>query len=176
MATSVRTKATSPAPAAVTAAEPVDATHELCVEADAGAEGEPASVHAAERDAPLALRPGEQPGALDGVARQPERAREHAGGAAREEADGDVLVDAVHDLVVRAVAAEDVDPLDAAPQGCGEVGGVPWPLREQRLHGQPSGLELPLDRHGQLGRHLRRPRIDDQGRIGHGATVVAPGT
>ena len=88
----------------------------------------------------------------------------------------DVLVDAVHDLVVRAVAAEDVEALDAAPQGCGEVGGVPRPLCEERLHHQAASLQLPLDCHGQLGRHPRRARVDDQGRVGHGATVVAPGT
>ena len=139
------------------AAQRIDAPHELGVEAEARVEPEASPVDATEPDpagAPFrnALR------SLDRVAREPERAREHARPASREKAERHVDADAVQHLVVRAVASEHVDRVHAA-RGAGDLGRLPG-----------CGRETGLGAGGKRGLHRREPvlvdargeRVDDE--------------
>ena len=95
---------------------------------------------------------------VDGIAREPERTREHARAASGEESERDVHLDPVQDLVVRPVTAEDVDRLDLACRprdlrGFARGGREPGlgPGGQRRLHGRKPVL---VD--------SRRERIDDE--------------
>src|SRR5262249_32933319 len=71
-------------------AQRVDAPHGLGVEPDAGSEREAAPVHSPQGDPPCPSIPErlcDRSSCLDRVRRQPERPREHARTAARQEAD-----------------------------------------------------------------------------------------
>ena len=108
-------------PAFVRSSSRVDPADELRVQADPGREPEPPAVHPAERDPP---RPTlEQPARGGyGVARHPERTRQHACAAAGDEADRCAAVDAVQDLVEAPVPREDVDRLDLVVRVTRELG------------------------------------------------------
>ena len=96
--------------AVLVAPERVHPAHQLGVEPDAGGEPEAAAVHPSERDPPgaaLEQRVHELLGRLGGLRRDPERPREHARAAARDEPDRVDAVEAVEHLVVAAVAGED---------------------------------------------------------------------
>ena len=110
---------------AVLAAEVVDAPDELGVEPDAGAEGEAAAVDAPERDALLALRSGPARAAHATGSRGSPSARESTlVPPPGDEAHGHVGLEAVHDLVEGAVAAEDVDALVGVRRRRRQLGGV----------------------------------------------------
>ena len=97
------------------AAQPVEPPHRLGVEADPRREAEAAAVDRPERDAPqpaLGKRGADGACGFGRVARQPERARQDARRASREEPDRKRAVGAVQRFVVRAVAGEDDDRVD----------------------------------------------------------------
>ena len=115
----------------------VDAPNELGVEPDAGREREPPPVHAPERDAPRAAsleRRGELLRRLERVARQSERARQHAGAPARHEPDRHRVAQAVQHLVEPAVAGEHDDGVEVAAEHRRQLGPVPRPLGAHRGH------------------------------------------
>ena len=159
----------------------LDAADDLGVQAEAGAEGEPALVGATEADraAPvLAQRVQQRAGRVDRGRRQAERAGEDVGVAARH--DGErrqalarpVAQQPVDDLVDGAVAAEGDDDVEAVVGGLpGERDGVPAGLRLDDVE-----LDLAGQRVGQHVAHpLRRRRglgVDDQQRA-HGSRVDA---
>src|SRR6185436_20281471 len=91
--------------------ERVDAAHELGVDPETAAEGEPAAVDPPERDPPLCPRRRERPRGRDRVTRDAERAREDARRPARYEPDRQVAFEAVVDFVGAADPREDVDAL-----------------------------------------------------------------
>ncbi len=126
--------------------ELVHAAHELRVEAEAGAESEASPVDATESD-PSRAALGHALRGIDGIAREPERAWEHARTASGEESERNIHLDPVQDLVVRPVAAEDVDRLDLAGRprdlrGFARRGREPslGPGGQRRLHGRKSVL------------------------------------
>ena len=103
--------------------------------------------------------PCEQPArGSDGVARQPERARQHACTAAGDEADRRAAGDAVQRLVEAAVPREDVDRLDLAVRLARELGRVAGALRDPHVH----VTERSRDAIDELVGDPRREWIDDQ--------------
>ena len=131
--------------------ELVHAADELRVEAEAGAEPEASPVDATEPDSSrAALRDALRSG--NGIAREPERARKHARPASWEEAERDVDLDPVQHLVVRAVAAEDVDRFDVACR--------PRDLGRLARRGREPGLGPRWKRR----LHRRQPMLVDAGR------------
>ena len=111
--------------------ELVDLADELGVEAETRAEAEPPAVDATEADSPhLAL--GDAPRGSDRVPRKPERTREDARPASRQEAERHIERDAVQHLVVRPVAAEHVDRVDIARRPS-DLRGLAGSGREARL-------------------------------------------
>ena len=153
----------SGATAIVLAPEPVDPADELGVQAEAGREPEAAAVHAAEGDSPqspLGQRAGDLAGRGNGIARQAERARQHARPPAGQETDRRLAGVAVQRLVEAAVTRED-DQRIRPVRGAGELRRMPRALGEQRRH-RPDPAELGLDRAHALLRHLARERVDNQ--------------
>ena len=103
--------------------------------------------------------PCEQPArGSDGVARQPERARQHACAPAGDEADRRAAGDAVQRLVEAAVAREDVDRLDLAVRLARELGRVAGAFRDPHVDVTERGRDA-VD---QLVGDARRVRVDDQ--------------
>src|SRR5207245_5249462 len=114
------------------ASEAVEPPHRFAVEPDPGGEAEAAAVDRTERDAPRAALRDREPDharGRDGVTWQPERPREDAGAAARQESERKSAVGPVQRLVVGAVAGEDDDRIDAGRGALGrELRRMPRPL------------------------------------------------
>ena len=137
----------------------VDPADQLRVEADSGAEPEAAPVDAAQTDA-AARSFGEAGGRLDRITREAERARGgDARAAARDEPERRLPCHGVQDLVVRAVAGEDVDHVNAA---------VGLTCERRRMAGRVRQHRLGLGRQGRLDgsepllADAARERVDDQ--------------
>jgi hypothetical protein len=160
-------------PLSVPVAALVDPPHSLGVDPDARAEAEPPAVDAAERDParPSALeRVRDPPRSVLRIARQAERTRQHARPAARDEADQDIAVDAVEDLVEAAVAGERDDRCRRRSIAR-ELGRVAFPLCVQRRHGR-GARELALDRSDALLGDVGRDRVDDQHDLAHAREAI----
>jgi hypothetical protein len=148
-------------PAAVCPAPtPVDPADELRVETDPGVEREAPAVDLAKADRPR--RAGRrEPRGDDGVAAEPQGAGQHARPASGQEAEWDPAGDPVHDLVVCAVAREDVDRV-------GRRLVLPGERRRVALTGRLVHLDV-RGQHGadafdDLGRDAARLGVDDQDR------------
>ena len=115
-------------------------------------------VHQPEPDPPLHAG-GQSSCALDGIAREAERPREHARPTARNEPDGRARVDSVQHLVERPVAAVDVDRPDRGRHLAGDLGRLAATGRDPH-----DGCARKSHAHGceQFLRDSGRKRVDDQ--------------
>ena len=95
---------------------------------------------------------------VDRIARKPERAREDARPAAREEPERHVGLDAVQHLVVRPVAAEHVDRVDLSRRPR-DLGRLPGRGREPRLRVR---RKRALHRREPMLVDARGERVDDE--------------
>ncbi len=137
--------------------ELVHLANELRIEAEPGVETEAPAVHPAEPD-PARSALDDPLGGSHRVTRKAERTWEDAGPSTGQEAERHVDLDTVQHLVVRAVAAEDVDRLDvpgrSRDRGRLACGRGHLRLRsggQRRLHGsEPVRVDA------------GRERIDDQ--------------
>src|SRR5207245_3011784 len=101
---------------------------------------------------------------VGGIAWEPERPRQDARRASRQEPDRKGTVRAVQRLVVRAVAGEDDDRVDRVDRsGGGELRRVPRVLREARLDVDLLTQRV-LDRRDRRTGHVGRVWIDDEER------------
>ena len=144
----------------------VDPPDRCRIEADPCRERKAAAVHAPHGDAARAIafeRVGDLPRGRDRIERQPERTRQHARPAARNEGNGRVALEAVERLVEAAVAGEHDDRVRASvATGLGdELGGMfrMLGLQHRQLR---HARELTLDRFELLVGDARRERIDDE--------------
>ncbi len=153
--------------------------HDLCVEPEAGGEGEPAAVRGAQPDrpAPPAAQGVQQlAGRLDRVTGHAGRPGEHVGAAAGDDGQGRAvragtpLQHPVDRLVHRAVAAEgdeQVEPLDVGPAA--QLEGVPAMVGVHDVDVRVGGQGVLEDVAGALGGGRRHGIHHEEGAHGRSA-------